>query len=81
MAPHDHRSAIESCGIGIAMPGEAQITIRLPKDLLRRVQKLVSKLSKDPRHVNMTWGGKVRRSHVLRLALLRGIEALEADHE
>jgi hypothetical protein len=50
---------------------EEQVSIRLPKALLKRAEKLAA----DPEHAVLG----VTRAGVLRLALLRGIEALEAE--
>lgn len=54
---------------------EEQVSIRLPPALLERADKLTRKLSADPAHAAF----RVTRAAVLRLALIRGIEALEAD--
>ena len=50
---------------------EEQVSIRLPKSVLKRAEKLAA----DPEHEALG----VTRAGVLRLALLRGIEALETE--
>jgi len=61
---------------GITMTNEEQVSIRLQKGFLERVEKLARKLAKDPTH-SMPY--RATRASTLRLALLRGVEALEAD--
>jgi len=51
---------------------EEQVSIRLPKALLKRAEKLAA----GPEHDALG----VTRAGVLRLALLRGIKALEAEN-
>ncbi len=58
------------------MTNEDQVTIRLPKGFLERTEKLAKKLAADPTHSTPF---RVSRAAVLRMALLRGVEALEAD--
>jgi len=55
---------------------EEQVSIRLSPALLERLEKLTRRLAADPER--SPFG--VTRAAVLRAALLRGIEALEADH-
>jgi predicted DNA-binding protein len=52
-----------------------QLSIRLPPELLERFDKLTSRLAADA--LRGSFG--VTRAAVLRLALTRGIEALEAE--
>ncbi|MBN1961709.1 MAG: hypothetical protein JW841_12260 [Deltaproteobacteria bacterium] len=59
------------------MKNETQIAVRIPHDLLERADKLVKPMSK--RADLRVWGGKVSRSNVLRLALLKGLEVLEKE--
>jgi hypothetical protein len=61
-------------GDGLSANGE-QVSIRLPEAWLERAEKLSRKLKDDPAH----GVSRVSRAYVLRLALLRGIEALEAE--
>ncbi len=58
------------------MSNEEQVTIRLPTALLDRAEKLAKKLATDPTH---STAFRVTRAAALRMALHRGIEALEAD--
>jgi hypothetical protein len=53
------------------------ITLRLPQALLDRADQLIDRLSRDEEAVLL---GRVSRSIVLRLALLRGLEQLEGQH-
>jgi hypothetical protein len=55
---------------------EEQVSIRLPTELLDRAEKLARKLAADPTHSTVF---RVTRAAALRMALLRGVEALEAD--
>ena len=52
------------------------ITLRLPQSLVDRADKLIEQLARDEEALLL---GRVSRSIVLRLAVLRGIEALEAQ--
>lgn len=52
------------------------ITLRLSKSLLRRADALINALAKDEEALLL---GRVARSTVLRLALLRGLDSLEAQ--
>jgi hypothetical protein len=58
------------------MSNEDQVTIRLPKGFLERAERVAKKLAADPAHSTPF---RVSRAAVLRMALLRGVEALEAD--
>ena len=52
------------------------ITLRLPKSLVDRADTLIDQLAEDEEALLL---GRVSRSIVLRLAVLRGLEALEAQ--
>jgi len=54
---------------------EVQTAIRLPADLVKRVDDLVGKLKDAPEFALF----EPSRSAVMRLALLRGVELLEAE--
>ena len=58
------------------MTNTEQVAIRLPAGFLERVGKIARRLAKDPTH-SMPY--RATRASTLRLALLRGVEALEAD--
>lgn len=51
-------------------------TLRLPQDLLDRADELIPTVARIP---EMAAGGEVLRSDVLRLALARGLAALETQ--
>jgi len=50
------------------------ISVRVPKELVDRLDKLVPKLAKDPAWQTL---GIVSRTSAIKLASLRGVEALE----
>jgi hypothetical protein len=52
------------------------ITLRLPKSLVDRADTLIDQLAEDEEALLL---GRVSRSIVLRLAVLRGLEALEGQ--
>jgi hypothetical protein len=56
-----------------ASPNDSSIALRLPEGWLKRAENLIEFLS--------TPGIAVTRSDVLRAALARGLEALEADRD
>ena len=57
------------------MPNEVQVSLRLPSDLIERAEALVENLRKEPDNVILG----LTRADVLRLALARGIGALEEE--
>ena len=56
---------------------ESQISLRLPKSLLERLEALVPHLEGDP---SMGAWGKPTRSVMIRMAIMKGIEALEDQY-
>lgn len=54
----------------------AQIALRVPAELLRRADALAPRLNRLPEHQAR---GTVKRSDVLRLALVRGLLELERE--
>jgi hypothetical protein len=52
------------------------ITLRLPQSLVDRADTLIDQLAEDEEALLL---GRVSRSIVLRLAILRGLETLEAQ--
>jgi hypothetical protein len=54
---------------------ETQVSIRLPHELLDRAERLIERLRDDP----MLKVLGVTRAAVLRLAVVRGLEALELE--
>lgn len=55
------------------------LNLRLSSDLVQRADRLVDRLAADPRVAALV-GTKPSRSAVLRLAIVRGLEVLEAEH-
>ena len=55
---------------------DAQITTRLPADLIERMDALLPQLRKDPRYRAF---GRITRSTVIRLAMERGLAVLESE--
>lgn len=67
-----------SCpGLEERMGNEQQISLRLPADFLERAESLVAAIASVPDFAAI---GEVNRSKVLRLAITRGLEALEAQY-
>jgi hypothetical protein len=64
-------------GLLMASERDVPISARVPPDLAKRLDKLKAKLERDPTVRTL---GKVNRSMVVKLALLRGVEALEAQY-
>lgn len=52
------------------------LSARMPVELVQRLDALVERLGGDPAYLAF----KLSRSSLLRLAVQRGIEALEAEH-
>lgn len=65
----------ETHGMPPSPETEVQVSIRLPKELLERAEGLVEVLRKNPDNVLLG----LTRATVLRLAILRGLDALEAE--
>ncbi len=57
--------------------GKEQLTVRLPEGHLARLEALAPALADAP---ELATAGAVTRSDVLRLAILRGLEQLEAEY-
>jgi len=57
---------------------DAATQLRLPSDALARAEALIPALAKDP--MLRAAGRGVSRSVVLRLAVLRGLDSLEAEY-
>lgn len=58
------------------MGNDVQIPIRLPAEVVERAETLVPKMERDPKRL----GWRVSRSSVLREALIRGLDLLEAEY-
>ncbi len=56
------------------MPNEVQLTLRLPADLVERVDELVPVID---RHPELMAYGRISRAGIMRLALADGIRRLE----
>jgi hypothetical protein len=60
---------------------DIQTALRVPSDTLNRADKLIPFVDKAARECDIGGlVGQVRRSNILRLALIRGLEVLEAEH-
>jgi hypothetical protein len=59
------------------MSDSSVVTLRLPQSMIDRADALLDRLARDEEAVLL---GRVSRSIVLRLAVLRGLEQLEAEH-
>jgi hypothetical protein len=57
---------------------ESPVTLRLPAELLKRIDALVPQVAADSDVATMLGG--VSRSAVIRYALLEGVKALERRH-
>jgi len=55
-----------------------QVGVRLPADVIRRVDALRGKLAKD---ATLSALGAVTRSTVLKLAVTRGLDVLEKEYK
>ena len=75
-------SASASCGSAASSQGDITVadssivTLRLPKALLARADALVPRLRENS---DLAAFGRLSRSVVLRLAVLRGLDALENE--
>ena len=54
------------------------VSVRIPPELARRLDRLVPKLAKN---TSLTTLGIITKSSVVKLALLRGVEALEPEYK
>lgn len=72
----DEPSTEEIKGLMTDEKYEEPIQVRLPKNVLARVDAFAERLKKDP---ELEIVGRITRSSVLRLAILRGLEVLEKD--
>ena len=59
------------------MSNDIQITIRVPEQLVKRAEKLVKAVEKDP---DLRTFGRPSKSSVMRLALLYGLNALDRKY-
>lgn len=57
-------------------PMDPTLTIRLPEEIMARADALIPALEADPA---IRAHGRVTRSTAIRIAILRGLDALEAD--
>lgn len=57
---------------------DLSMSLRIPVDALSRADRLAERLAADPRVAALA--GKPSRAAVLRLAIVRGLEVLEAEH-
>lgn len=56
---------------------DKKLSLRVTADVLKRADALLVRIAKNPNVVPL---GQVTQSTVLKLALLRGLEALEAEY-
>lgn len=56
---------------------EVSTSLRLPEDFVKRADALIKRLGAVPEFAAL---GDVSRSKVLRLAIAKGLAALEAEH-
>ena len=66
---------VEGVGMPVARRG-VPISVRVPPELAKRLDRLVGKLAKDRGGPTL---GIMNKSNVIKLALLKGCEALEAE--
>lgn len=76
MVSDDGIAAAAPGGVEGHMANEAQVAIRLPTDFLKRAGVLVAAMKKSP--AMQAWS--LTRSSVLRLAVQRGLDVLEAEY-
>ena len=56
-------------------PNDVQFSVRVPEDLVKRLDKMEARMAKDPE-----WAAfRVSRQAVLRAALMRGLDVMEAE--
>lgn len=60
------------------MANEMPTTIRVPEETLEKANELADRISENPT-IKALFGGRASRSAVLRLALQRGLEDLDAE--
>lgn len=64
--------------MGERMKSRTPLSVRIPDELTRRLDRLIPKIAKDQ---NVSTMGRVSRSAVVKLALLRGVAALEQEYK
>lgn len=62
----------------MAEPNAVNVNVRVPAGWVARIDRLVGQMAGDP---ELRAVGRVSRSSVLRLAVLRGLERVEAEAE
>lgn len=58
---------------------EIPTSVRLPEDLVERLDKLAERMSRDPKAVALA-GSSISRAAALRAAIVEGVEVLEAKY-
>lgn len=61
------------------MAHDKAVTFRLPDDVIERLDGLGERMARNPT-LHALAGGVLSRSQVLRVAVTRGLEVLEAEH-
>lgn len=59
--------------------GDAPLSTRVPREDLERADRIAERLGADPR-VGGLFGGRPSRAAVLRWAIRRGLDAIEAEY-
>ena len=60
---------------------DTRLSVRVSGELARRVSALQPKLAKDPNVKALSQGGRATASTVIKLALSRGLDALEREYK
>lgn len=64
--------------MGERLRSRTPLSVRIPDELTRRLDRLIPRIAKDQ---NVSTMGRVSRSAVVKLALLRGVAALEQEYK
>ena len=73
-----HPATLEVVAVAGKGTADARVSIRVPGEMVKRADALRAKVARD-RSVAML--GKVTSSTVFTLALMRGLDALEAEYK
>lgn len=67
---------VEDVGVMPVVRRGVPVSVRVPPELAKRLDRLVGKLAKERGGASL---GIINKSGVIKLALLRGVEVLEAE--